>query len=198
MEGKGILDFFLIRSRAVASSGEAQNGQQKGQSTIEFLLTIVLLLAFTLFFFQVSMIFAFGNFVHYATFMSARSYLAAGNSTQDQFDRAKKVMGRTVKRSENMTGIDRFPSIARGDGDGDPRGVEIGPGSNYIDGNRDLSWMQGVRYTFRSRLYLLPLAGRFDRSLQNFVKLTSESWLGKEPSAEECRRAIKGIYDNGC
>lgn len=179
---------------------------KSGQSTIEFVLTFILVIAFILFFFQLSMIFAFGNYVHYATFMSARAYMAAGGTEEDQRSRAKDVIVRMLKKSLGQSGVDKFPHIARGVGGGDPGGLNMNRPGQFNKGDPDFSWMEGVRYTFQGKLFLIPLGGlnRVDSSPvpgqgpANTVTLTSESWLGREPAEDECRDTMKGFFDNGC
>jgi hypothetical protein len=178
--------------------------KEEGQSTTEFALTLILLMSFVFFFMQISLIFGFGNYAHYATFMSARAYLSAGATPEDQIDRAKNVIVRTLKRSSTTSGIDRFPAIAMGTGGGDPQGFNTNS-PEYVPGDRNLSWLQGVRYTFRSKLFLIPLGGSSassgSGSSVNQVTLTSESWLLREPSDEDCQTQlgkVSGIYDNGC
>jgi hypothetical protein len=171
---------------------------QAGQATIEFALTLILLMGFMLFFVQITFVFAWGNYVHYATFMSARAYLAAGPSLADQRERANAVAVRMLKKGGGAE--DRLPFVAKGEGQGPVKGLAVGPGDQYADGDRGLSWMDGVRYTFKSRLFMLPLGGGGDKTA-NSVTLTSESWLGREPAYDECRQEMirmKGIYDNGC
>ncbi len=170
-----------------------------GQSTIEFALTLILLFSFTLFFFQLSLVFAYGNYVQYATFMAARAYLSAGGSEQDQSDRALSSIVRMLKVSEDQPSKDKFSMIARGVG-GNPAGVLIGRGAQYSDSqkpDRNFSWQEGVRYTFRSSLFWIPIGGSASSSE---VTLTSESWLGREPAASECKRDMPqgGVFDNGC
>ena len=174
-----------------------------GQSTVEFALTLIMLMAFVLFFIQLSLVFAFGNYVHYATFMSARALLSSGPSPDDQQSRARDVIVRMLKRSQGQAGVDRFRSIGKGIGDGDPSGFTVeDAGQNP---SRDSSWMNGVRYTFRSKVFILPLEGRgkasSPRDQANQVTLTSESWLGREASYSECQTymsTLKGYFDNGC
>lgn len=173
-----------------------------GQSTVEFILSMILLMSLVLFYFQLSMIFAFGSFVHYATFMSARAYLAAGPDPSDQKARAKAVIVKMLKKSSGQAGVDKFPSIAKGFGSGDPTGFQVDRPPQFQKTNIDFSWLEGVRYTFRGRLFLLPL-GRSLTASQNRLELTSESWLGREPTAQECQddmgKAKDGwIFDNGC
>ena len=177
--------------------------KEEGQSTTEFALTLILLMGFVFFFMQISLIFGFGNYAHYATFMSARAYLSAGANRDDQIDRAKTVIVRTLKKSVVSTGADRFPSIAMGTGGGDPQGFNV-DSPEYVPGDRNLSWLQGVRYTFRSKLFLIPLGGKSKSAAGNSVNqvtLTSESWLLREPTEDECQTQlgkVSGIYDNGC
>jgi hypothetical protein len=176
---------------------------ESGQSTVEFALTLLLLMAFVLFYLQTAMMMAFGNYVHYATFMSARALYAAGPDPQDQEARAREVLVRMVKR-RNSPGIDRLPMIAKGEGQGDVPGAKFSPPSQFNPVDPKSSWMQGVRYTFRSRLFLMPMGGGGKGAAAkaaNSVPLTSESWLGREPSYRECQDAMDkagGIFDNGC
>jgi hypothetical protein len=182
--------------------------KEEGQSTLEFALTLIFLMAFIFFFLQLSLIFGFGNYAHYATFMSARAYLSAGASSDDASTRAQNVIVRTLKRSMTQSGIDRFPSVAQGytsqgaESQG-PTGFALND-SHYTPGDYNSSWLQGVRYTFRSRLFLIPMGGfgaTAGSSSANSVTLTSESWLGHETSDEDCASQlgqVKGIYDNGC
>lgn len=176
--------------------------EEEGQSTVEFALTMILLLAYILFFFQLSMVFSFGNYVHYATFMSARAYLASSADRGDQRSRARDVIVQMLKKSAGQAGVDKFPSIGRGVGGGDPGGFQVDPPASYVPDNQDFSWMQGVRYTFKSKLFLLPLSGAGKTSDSvNSITLTSESWLGRERAEDECRAdmgAQEWIFDNGC
>ncbi len=180
---------------------QIRKNKEKGQSTIEFILTLTLMVAFTLFFLQLSLIFAVGNYFHYATFMTARAYLSAGPDSTDQIQRARTLGTQMTKQSLGTAGIDRWPGIAEGIGGGQPRGMEIGRGRQFIDGDIAYSWQEGVRYTFRSPLFLGLFVGN-DETFQNLT-LTSESWLGREPTYRECLEhmstlAPRVVIDNGC
>lgn len=176
---------------------------QAGQSTLEFALTLFLLMAFLLFYVQLALMMGYGNYAHYATFMAARAYLAAGPSKSDQTERAKAVITRMIKRGPGQETADRFPSIARAEGGGDIKGVEISEPGNFSPTDTNLSWLQGVRYSFKSRLFTIPVgtgpaASGGQRASE--VILKSESWLGREPSFQDCQGELKGkgIFDNGC
>lgn len=188
---------------------------QLGQSTVEFALTMLFLFAFTLFFIQLSLVLSFGNFVHYATFMSARALLSAGSNESDQYDRAKAVIIRTLKKSVGEPGIDKFPSIAKANGQGVLPGFQAGPAKEFQQDDINYSWMQGVRYTFRSKIFLVPLgkpknntAPALRKLPANTLELTAESWLGMEVTEFDCSgpqqmgggggRGRGWRTDNGC
>lgn len=172
---------------------------EQGQATIEFALTILLVLAFVLLYVQASMVFAWANYIQYATFMSARAYLSAGHDQEDQARRARDVMVVTVKRGIGQPNLDRIPFLAEGEGGGEPRGVMIDAPAEFEAQTRDLSWLEGVRYRFKSRVFLVPLSGPSTAPV-NTVTLVSESWLGREPSYQDCLGYMgEGwIIDNGC
>ncbi len=173
---------------------------EEGQATIEFALTLVLLLGVVFFYIQLSLVFAWGNYVHYATFMSARAYMAAGASKEDQTGRAQQVAVSMLKGGAGRSGADRLPAVARGEGGGDVEGLDLSPPAQYSETDDSSSWMEGVRYTFRSRLIMLPMLGTRPNKGANSLTLTSESWLGREPTYSECLKSMDkvGIIDNGC
>jgi hypothetical protein len=175
--------------------------EQSGQSTIEFALTLVLLMSMILFFLQLTLIFGYGNYVHYATFMSARAYLSSGTDQDDQVKRAKDVLNQMLSQGGQDGSPAKWGFIGTGYQGSDPVGADIGPSQNpqFSATDRDLSWLQGVRYTFRSRLFILPMGRANAASSANMLTLTSESWLGREPTFSECTTDMAGRdYDNGC
>lgn len=187
----------LSRFRAQARKKMAD---RQGQATLEFALVMLLVLSFSMFFIQLCLSLAWGNFVHYATFMAARAFVAGGGDETGQTERAKLVIQRTLKKG----GKDRFPNVAKGVGGGAAglEGVEIGKGPGY-EPTRGSSWPEGVRYTFRSRLFSIPpaLPGKKMDEGDNSVTFTSESYLLREPTYDECVRNViaqGGFVDNGC
>jgi len=185
-------------------TSHSRRKNEAGQSTLEFALVLFLLMSFLLFYVQLALMMGYGNYAHYATFMAARAYLSAGPTPTDQQQRAETVIVRMLKKGQGQEGIDRFPSIAKANGDGDPKGVQIGAGTNFSETNRHLSWIQGVRYSFKSRLFLMPLgtgSGAAASVSSSSVILNSESWLGREPAYNDCQGDMatkEGIFDNGC
>ncbi len=182
------------------------NNAEQGQSTLEFVLTLTLFLGFTFFIIQLGFAFAFGNYVQYATFMAARAYLSAGPSQGDQDSRARFVLGYMLKTSGFQTRTDKFPSIAKGSGgaSADFPGLTLGAGGLYDPSADATLWMMGVQYKFSSKIIPLPL-GVLPRAgsspALNSLTLTSESWLGREPSDAECADSMRPEnwrVDNGC
>ncbi|MCM2276613.1 MAG: pilus assembly protein [Oligoflexia bacterium] len=185
-------------------TGADKRKTEAGQSTIEFALALTLMMGFVLFFVQLSLLFAYGNLVHYATFMAARAYLAAGMSNEDQQRRAQDTIVRLLKKSQGEPGLEKYAFIAQGEGgSGEIPGLSLGPSPQYQPKNADLSWMQGVRYSFRGRVSMVPIgAPKNGNPNANSVTLTSESWLGREKSFGECMSFMEKLggarIDNGC
>ncbi len=189
---KKVFDVRRYHGRSSVLDNEA------GQAMLEFALVMMLILSFSFFFIQICLIMAWGNFVHYATFMSARAYMAGGGDKDGQQERARVVLERMLKRN----GQDRLPNVARGVGGSTLTGAEIGEGPGFED-SRSSSWPEGVRYTFRSRLFTIPpgLPGGRLTEEENSVTFTSESFLLREPTYEECVTEMverDGLVDNGC
>jgi len=179
------------------------NHPESGQSTVEFALTMILISAFMFLFFQLSMVMGFSSYVQYATFMAARAYLAAGPSAQDQENRARTVIQQMLKTTAG-NGKDRLPSIAKGEGGSDGAVPGLSFDAPQFDAkNRDYSWLRGIRYSFKGRVFLMPIgSGAATKPGAAFLSLTSESYLGRETTAEDCTTEMQnrggGIYDNGC
>lgn len=193
------------------SSPSKSGDRERGQSTVEFALTLMLLLAFVFFYIQLSTYLAIGNYFQYATFMSARALLSGGSTEGESIERASAVLAQMTKRSELFTSLDRFPAFAVAVGGGNPiQGAEIGNAPDFIRTERNFSWLQGVRYSFRGRLFILPFGVQQE---DVSVVLNSESWLGRDPSVQECIESLQEargqngggvsnsrpwVLDNGC
>ena len=187
--------------------------KESGQSTLEFVLTLILLIGFVLFYTRFAYFLGYANLVQYATFMSARAYESGAASRDDQETAAENVIVALLKKGQGQRNTERF-AIARAENVGSPRGARIGNGANFVATDESFSWQQGVRYGFRGELFV-SLFGSTPTQASvapgenpGTVKLTSESWLGREPTEEECReelntRSSNGIRlvegpDNGC
>ena len=172
--------------------------KERGQSTIEFLLTFVFVLAFIFTTLKLSFIYTNGYLVHYATFMASRAYMVVDtNSNQPEgSDASAKRRAREVFR--------RFP-LKKFIGGYDQNLQFNDPDSGGQNFDRNL--YVGVYTDFVHRLGLSPLVGG-----QKEVRFRSESFLGREPTRAECVERIceamklvggncenhSTVFDNGC
>jgi hypothetical protein len=189
---------------------------QKGQSTIEFILTFMFALGIVFMFVNIAINYSAGYLVHYATFMASRTYLtvdsAGGNSPADSSGLAKEEALNTFKRFK--MGVIGVPDDAA------KNCCSLDDGF-YIRGA-----YEGVN---PSTALFVGAVSVFERPLSFFQsitgtttgKLVSESFLGKDPVRLECWQrtcqaimlAISGnptacssgsqtidvtVFDNGC
>ncbi len=185
--------------------------RQRGQGTIELILTMMAFFTIFFMFVQCALSFAVANYTQYATFMAARALQSAAATLSDQKAAATDVL---TKMLVGTGGAGRFGSIATAEGGaGDVPGASIGPSPNVhvapTADARDTSWEQGVTYAFKVKMYLAPLIPGVNQGADSKVLLESQSWMGREPTETECEtvigtRKIKSeqkhvfIYDNGC
>lgn len=205
---------------------------------IEFLLVIMVIFTLLFGFLQLAWALAWGHYVHYATFMAARAYLAAHETREQQLANATEVLTAMVKAKSGSG--DLFGQIAPARV-GDDRDVGSGdepvPGSfigthPYAVGQdmrtRSFSWAEGVQYNFKFKLFLIPFAkwimGDEGKRIpigprgeektiawDGQIGLSSDAFLGREPTNVECREYMSGLargmprgdgaeylFDNGC
>jgi len=140
--------------------------------------------------------------------MSARAYQSGAANKTAQNEAAQSVIVSLLKKSAGLSGEERF-GIAQAVGGGTPNGAQIGDGVNFSPTDDNFSWAQGVRYSFRGKMLVgvqifgtsATQASAPERGNAGEVLLTSESWLGREPTIEECEaelRARNVSGDNGC
>lgn len=178
-----------------------------GQGVIELLVTVFAFFTLAFMYVQVALSLGVANYFQYVTFMGARAYLSAGADEAEQKKAAMSVLESTLQ----SRGKDRFSSIARGQGDGDVPGLFVGKSPRVDLGGPDArasAWEQGVKYKFKMRMYMLPLVSGVRRGNAAMLELTSESWLGREPTESECMGLLRQrkqddqgadfLFDNGC
>lgn len=182
--------------------------QESGQGTVELLLTLFAFFTIAFMYVQVGFGFGVANYIQYATFMSARAFLSAHKTEAEQRLAGQGVFEKMLVRN----GKDRFQGLANSSGDGSPAGFFAGRGREVQFANanaRNTAWEQGVTYKFDMKMYMMPLVRGAKRGEANRVTLVSESWLGREPSEDECLKQLtarkgkvnaKGnvLFDNGC
>lgn len=185
--------------------------RQRGQSIVELLVTMFAFFTIAFMFVQVAMGFAVANYFQYATFMAARAYLSGQTREPLQKQAGEAVLEAMVKRN----GSDRFRSVAQGVGDGNIAGGFVGARNERVRlgvrESRNTAWEQGASYKFKMRMYMMPLIKGAKRGEAAKLELQSESWLGRDPTEEECIQQLLSkkaekfptqngdwLYDNGC
>ncbi|MCM0605325.1 MAG: hypothetical protein KA715_04485 [Xanthomonadaceae bacterium] len=172
---------------------------KSGQAVIEFVLSLMFLMGLVVFIIHLSMSMAIGNYIHYATFMSARALLSSALNEAAQKENAEEVISKMLKNGTRFSGWIE-PSLAGG---GRFPGAKIitNPSSwSGVNNHRASSWMSGVLYQFNMKVFMGPISG----SAGSKISLTSESWLGRETSSAECAQKVRALQqgevfiDNGC
>jgi hypothetical protein len=192
---------------------------ERGQVIVEFLIVSTMILTLIFMFVQIAWGIAYGHYAQYATYMASRAYLAATFTQAEQAERAGKVLKDMLK---NGGGQDRMPFIAkaRGGDERDAQGAEpvdgamVGTHPEAVgkDMSRIYSWAEGVQYNFGVNVFLLPLSsaiknegmgetikgGSGDQETKGVqwkgaIPFTSDSFLGREPTVDECYRWISRL-----
>lgn len=171
---------------------------------MEFVLGLMLVISFFFFFIKMAATFVVGNFIHYATFMSARAYMSSAKTVGDQQSNAEAVL-------QKMVG-GRWKSLIKPDtnSSGSIPGGYVGPGPIFQESPSEDFWNQGATFAFTSKLSAYP----WNKDGQGIdLKLQSESWMPREESVDECMQtkgkvtaAVSGAgisgaqveWDNGC
>lgn len=142
---------------------------EKGQSTIEFIITFGFSIGITFLFLGMAINYVVGYMVHYGTFMAARTYLV-----QDTAEQTVEGALRTAKsRAESKY---RRYNLERFDAGVDKLRV-ISPETNPL--------LSGVVVTYERKVSFV----RFVTGEKN-ATLVSEALLGKEPLRRECLETI--------
>lgn len=172
---------------------------EKGQSTIEFIFAFIFGVSLILMIFNSAMNYTTGYLVHYATFMASRVYLPADNHT-GSIGNVEPSLSGTVDRARTT-----FTNYSLGVFNVSDSGFVINQAGNIPP---DEYPTVGASTRFEVTIDALgKIAG------QSKLELTSESFLGKEPTRAECASrvcySLKGstsctksddvtLYDNGC
>jgi hypothetical protein len=177
----------------------------KGQSSIEFIISFVFILAFVFMFLRLALNFATGYLAHYATFMASRVFLSQDMAVQS----TQAVIG----QASGGGGSDSASGLAQREFQKyrlDLVGVDTTSLRFNLPGQNNLYEYVGAIFELEKPITVLKVIGG-----ESKVKLQSESFIGKEPpriecyqrtcwamsqSAEPCEDASRHLtlYDNGC
>lgn len=172
----------------------------RGQSTIEFILSFAIVFGFVFSFYKLALIYTNGYLVHYATYMAARSYMVIDNnaSEPDFNDEPAKQRAQRVFNTFNLTELL---------GSGFDGNLGFNAPSQFNDPDNAL--YIGVFTRYDDKL-LTPLFGKSKE-----LEMRSDAYLGREPMRSECFLRIcramgdiagggeycgihSTIFDNGC
>ena len=167
---------------------------EKGQSTIEFLMGIIFVFGFLFLFLRVSITLTNGYLVHYATFMASRAYLVADNNS----NQVNGADGFAFKQSEEVFASFRVANFISGfSGELEANSPEFGGNKVFV----------GLWVEYQDKFALNGLIGGGQK-----LTLRSESFLGREPTRAECLERVcaanievggncrvhSTLVDNGC
>ncbi len=150
---------------------------QSGQAITEFVLGLMIMISFFFFFIKMAAVFVIGNYIHYATFMSARTYMASASKLETQKDNAEQVLRKMI--------AGRWKNIIKPDSNASSGAIPggfVGKGQIMEDSPAE-SWNEGATYSFIAKMTMHPWNAQGEL-LE--LKLTSESWMPREQSEEEC------------
>lgn len=165
---------------------------EKGQSTIEFILTFSFAIGISFLFVSQSLNITVGFLVHYATFMGGRTYLTYDNGS-NELTSVYNSAGNAAKKAFDRYALTRF--------DIQPE-VEIITAENSAS-----SLFSGVTAQYERLLTPYKMVGGGKKAMYH-----SEGFLGKEPTRNQCFQTtclamgIQGcseakditLFDNGC
>jgi hypothetical protein len=160
------------------------NKKNKGQSTIEFIMTFTMVFAFFFLFLKMALNYTDGYLVHYATFIASRAYLTVDNDNQTTDAGAGD--GIALRYARKVFDTARVPLFITG--------FNSAPEAN--DPSKSFQVYTGI-YTNYSTAFALGIVGG-----QEKMDLRSESFLGREPGRfetyEQTCNAIKTVTGRSC
>jgi len=169
---------------------------KSGQSVIEFIFVILAFLNLLVVTINATMAFAVQQYMSYATFMAARAYQASNLTSAEQASAAEAVLKSYIfiHQADVAEKVFRFDK----DGKGTARAVEFEiPRSDASSlpkyGQMPPEPGRRIRVSFKIPIFQLPFGGLS----QGFawVDLSAESYLGREPTSDECHSFFQNFYD---
>jgi hypothetical protein len=164
---------------------------EKGQSTIEFILTFSFAIGISFLFISQTLNLTIGFLVHYGTYMGGRTFLTHDNSS-NELSSVLATAGNAAKKSFARYGLTRF---------------DIKPVVEVISPEQGTSLFSGITAQYQRLLTPYKMVGGGKKATYH-----SEGFLGKEPTRNQCFQLTctamglsacteaKDItlFDNGC
>lgn len=164
---------------------------EKGQSTIEFIMTLSFALGVSFLFISQSLNSTIGFLVHYATFMGGRTFLSYDSGSNSATNSIDIAANRAVETFNRYT-LTRY---------------NISPQINMNKPTGNSSLFSGITAQYERLLTPYKMVGGGSKATYY-----SEGFLGKEPTRSSCRETTCGamnlsscsasmditLFDNGC
>lgn len=164
---------------------------QKGQSTIEFILTFAFAIGISFLFISQTLNLTIGFLVHYATYMGGRTFLTYDNGSNN-LSSVINTAGNEAKKAFNRYSLTRF---------------DIKPKVEVISPEQGSSLFSGVTAQYQRLLTPYKMVGGDKKATYH-----SEGFLGKEPTRNQCYQMTClavglsqcddgmdiTLFDNGC
>ena len=148
---------------------------EKGQSTIEFLVTFPFIILFIIFFLKLSLNFTKGYLVHYATFMAGRSFLVLDYHTSN--DDTAKTRARDVFESILLSKVNASQF--------DANRLQFNYFSDVDGSNNTHPLFKGAFFNYKETFSILRFFGG-----KQVMDLKSEALLGRESTRIGCLKRI--------
>ncbi len=171
--------------------------EEDGQSTIEFISSLIFALVIVFVFFKLAINIASGYLVHYSTFMASRSYLVIDNNSNSP----EGADGEAEKRAKAV--FSKLGGLLD----------SITPGKQYGFTANDPQSVTNKAFVGIWSQYFVPFGVSDLIGGKEQIKMRSESFLGREPTIAECLAQVcaalkdtgggrcnsnSTIFDNGC
>jgi hypothetical protein len=156
-----------------------------GQTMVEFMISVIVIAFFLFLMLSLAILLVTSEYMEYAAFMAARTYRTGYSTEQSQRQRADLVARQYIANVLNL--------VSNGNAD-----VQVldgdNPGAPRLDNAvSDKGGLAGVQIRWRMPLFYLPpiFAGTF---IDPNIDLVSESYYGRDPSAEEACDPDRGYF----
>lgn len=183
---KKMLTKSITTKPALSLNRRSSSQRRRGQSVIEFAVVSMIFVSMLFISYNAVMAFAFQQYVAHAVFMAARTYQAGHENAATQSQWAEDALANYgLKVGRIQMGPVRAEVLEVVVPPGDPDLVPTGSGMPADAGF-------AIRVRFAMPLAALPL-GDGDWNAVKKITLEASSFLGREPTSDECYGYFRGM-----
>jgi hypothetical protein len=166
---------------------------RSGQSVVEFIFVTIVFLNLLLVTFNAVMAFVVQQYMSYAVFMAARAYQASQEDPSAQDKAARDTLNSYLYFGNAPAGVFKFPGYKKILAT-DVEAVFPAVGSNLPQyGQTQPAETVKIEVRFKVPLFQLPVPGLTEDLIR--VPLRAASYLGREPTREECKSFFQSFYN---